>query len=160
GGSTSIDAGRGAVLNATALGIPGSPTVVLAGATPELSGGGAMSGPLVPGGKRRDLRRTNKFTGGVNMNDGNTIVLIETNTALTLSNALSGIGGLTKNGPGVLTVAGTNANTYAAGTIVNEGVLLLNKAPGTNALPGAVTIGDGVGGASADVVRLLADDQI
>src|SRR5205823_914298 len=86
--------------------------------------------------------------------------LVETNTALTLSNALSGVGGLVKNGPGVLTVAGSSPNTYASATIVNQGALLLNKPAGTNAVPAALTIGDGVGGASTDIVRLLADNQI
>jgi len=46
-------------------------------------------------------------------------------------------------GPGQLTLAGANANTYASTTVVNEGTLLLNKTSGSTAIPAALVIGDG-----------------
>jgi len=160
GGSTTVQAGRVTLLSSTGLGNPGSPTVVSSSGTLELGGIGTMTVPVTLAGTLRNLAGTNILSGAINFSDPSAVVLVETNTALTLSNALTGVGGLVKNGPGVLTVAGTAANTYALGTLVNQGTLLLNKAPGANAVPGSLTIGDGVGGAGADIVRLLADNQI
>lgn len=64
---------------------------------------------------------------------GNTNVLL--GTASLVSNPTDGA--LTKLGVGVLTLSGTN--TYAGGTVVNNGLLIFNN---TNALPstGAVTV--------------------
>src|SRR5260370_18468539 len=45
-------------------------------------------------------------------------------------------------------------------TVVNEGTLMLNKTGGATAIPGALVIGDGVGGAGVDVVQLLTSNQI
>ena len=45
-------------------------------------------------------------------------------------------------------------------TTVNSGTLLLAKTAGVAAVSGNLTVGDGVGGANADVVRLFAADQI
>ncbi len=67
--------------------------------------------------------------------------------------------GLTKTGAGALQLAGNASNTYGGTTRVNEGLLLLAKTSG-NAIPAALIIGDDVGGAEADGVRLLAPDQI
>ena len=77
-----------------------------------------------------------------------------------LSSAISGAGGLVKILPGTLILSGTNDNTYAGTTTVNEGTLLLNKSPGVMAIPSALVIGNGAGGVNADVVRLLANSQI
>ena len=69
-------------------------------------------------------------------------------------------GGFKKAGPGTMVISGTAANTFSQATNVNEGVLVLNKAPGLTAIPSALTIGDGVGGAEADVVRLAQPNQL
>src|SRR5205085_6861152 len=45
-------------------------------------------------------------------------------------------------------------------TLVDAGTLLLEKTGGALAIPNRLTIGDGGGGANADVVRLGADEQI
>src|SRR5205085_769258 len=59
-----------------------------------------------------------------------------------------------------LQLSGSGANSYAGGTLVNAGTLSLAKTAGIDAVSGALTIGDGVGGAGADVVRLIAANQI
>jgi autotransporter-associated beta strand protein len=65
-----------------------------------------------------------------------------------------GVNGLTKVGTGRLHLAGNNSNDYMGTTRVNQGVLVLAKAAGVNAVSGPLVVGD------AAVVRLFADDQI
>lgn len=78
---------------------------------------------------------------------------------LNLRGVISGAGSLTKTGEGTLLFSGA-ANTYTGDTFVNEGVLELRKT-GVNAIPnGLLTIGDGVGAARTDIVRLLSSSQI
>jgi len=62
---------------------------------------------------------------GATLNDaGGAIDVATPGVTLTLSGALTGSGGLTKAGPGTLSLAG--ANNYAGGTLVNQGALRLN----------------------------------
>lgn len=78
---------------------------------------------------------------------------------LTLSGVLSGsVGGFTKIGSGTLSLAGSSANSYHGNTFVNQGVMLLGKLAAVNY--GTLTIGDGWGGANADIVRETVDDCI
>ena len=70
---------------------------------------------------------------------------------------LSGTNGFTKTGGGTLTLSGINANTLSGTIAVNGGLLLLNKQAGTDAIAGALSIGDGTG---TDTVRLMALNQI
>ena len=77
--------------------------------------------------------------------------------ALTLSGVISGAGsaivnlGSTTN---TLTYAGGTANSYSGTTMVDTGILILGKTAAVAALAGPVVIGDGVGGANADIVRM------
>ena len=73
---------------------------------------------------------------------------------------ISGAGDLVKEGAGDLFMVGTATNIYTGVTRVNEGKLLLAKSAVVTAVPGDLIIGDGVGGANADVVRVLAQSQI
>lgn len=71
--------------------------------------------------------------------------------------------GIIKNGFGELELAGSTPNSYTGTTTVNNGVLLLNKTAGVNALSGPLTIGNNAvdsGFASSDVVRLLQANQL
>ena len=75
--------------------------------------------------------------------------------------AITGSGTLIKTGAGTLTLSGgTDNNSYGA-TNVNEGTVILAKSDGISALgQGAITIGDGSGGASSAIVQLAANNQI
>lgn len=79
---------------------------------------------------------------------------------LMISGPISGNAGLTKLGGATLSFGGVlTANTYTGATFVKEGNLLLTKI-GATAVPGKLIIGDGIGGASADVVMLQFNEQI
>lgn len=52
-----------------------------------------------------------------------TFTVHNASAALTLSGKISGIGGLTKMGPGTLKLRGTEANEYSGETLIKEGVL-------------------------------------
>ena len=77
-----------------------------------------------------------------------------------LNGLISGGGTFKKDGAGTLTIGGNSANTFSGASQLNEGSLMLNKTASLNAFAGAFTIGDGVGGASADILRLLASNQM
>ncbi len=104
----------------------------------------------------------NAASGGLSMisgtlnNAGNLLTVTGANDVL-LSSAMTGAGGLTKSGAGVLTLSGAAGNTFSGPTLVNGGVLILQKSAGVNALTGSVTVGDGVG---TDELRLGANNQI
>ncbi|MBS1618599.1 MAG: autotransporter-associated beta strand repeat-containing protein, partial [Bacteroidetes bacterium] len=66
-------------------------------------------------------------------------------------------GGLTKTGLGILTLSGTDANTFTGASSVLAGELDLSKTAGVNSIAGSVTIGDGTTGA---VLKLINSEQI
>jgi autotransporter-associated beta strand protein len=78
--------------------------------------------------------------------------------SLDLQGVINGSGGFTKIGAGTLRLTSSTPNSYAGDTTVNTGVLQLN---GLNLIRhGTLTIGDGIGGANADVVRYVAASGI
>ncbi|MEI6084907.1 MAG: autotransporter-associated beta strand repeat-containing protein [Verrucomicrobiota bacterium] len=79
-----------------------------------------------------------------------------------LSGVISGSGSLLiiKQGTGILTLSGASANTYSGIMNINVGEMDLQKTAGIDAIAGSVTIGDGTGGANADILKLLAGNQI
>ena len=79
---------------------------------------------------------------------------------LTLSGSVSGASGFTKTGLGTLILSGSAANTYAGETHLDSGILELAKLGTDGAIPGQLLVGDGLGGADADVVRLGRNNQI
>ena len=72
---------------------------------------------------------------------------------LDIAVAITGSSALQKSGAGTMRLSGGSANTYNGLTTVTGGILALNKTPGMNAIPAALTI---TGGA----VRLDAANQI
>lgn len=61
-----------------------------------------------------------------------------------ISAKISGDGGFTKNGPGALSISGQGgANTYTGDTVINDGVLELDKKPGRHAISGDLKINRG-----------------
>lgn len=80
----------------------------------------------------------------------------------TNSGVISGIGGFTKGQSGTLILSGSSGNTYGGAVVVNQGILQLSKSGG-QPIPttaDSLTIGDGVGGVDADVVRETGNNQI
>ena len=144
--------------NDNALGTTGSGTVVSNGAGLALWGSIHVGNePLTLHGFLEAGLFTNSWAGPITFAT-NAIILVGNtpDTQFTLSGALGGPGGFTKTGPGSLILAGPdNSSTYLGDTTVNEGVLGLQS---YNVIRhGTLTIGDGWGGANADVVRYFRD---
>lgn len=100
------------------------------------------------------------LTGGITGNFPLTIDGVTSATTTTTINAViaTGTAGLIKNGGGTLVLTGAQPNTFSGRTVVNAGLLLLAKM--ARALAGDLTVGDGLGGSSVDIVRFGASDQI
>lgn len=118
-----------------------------------LNGPGAAFGALVAG------NGNSSWVGPVTL-ASDAVLDVYSGASLNLSGAIEGGGALTKVDAGTLRFSGGDANTYTGTTTVAAGTLELNKTAGVTAVPGPLIIGDGVGGANADVVRLLNFFQI
>ena len=95
------------------------------------------------------------ISGAVNLNAGTLTTAVGGDMALT--GAISGTGGIAKNGSGNLALGGADVNSFSGVTTLNAGTLLLGKTTPEGAVTGNLTIGDGAG---TDSVVLLAADQI
>jgi autotransporter-associated beta strand protein len=116
GGLTTTGAGNTTLLAANTF--TGGTTI----ATGTLTlGNGAQAGSLV----------------GAIVNNGT--LAVNNNNAQTLSNPISGSGGLNVNGTGTLTLLGTN--TYAGSTNINNGTLQLGNGGTTGTVAGPINIG-------------------
>ena len=91
-------------------------------------------------------------------------ITVNANSTLTINAAISGsaVADLAKLGPGTLTFAGTQANTYAGTTTVSRGTLVVGKSSSLRnpviAIPGALVIG-GAGDTNPAAVQVGASDQ-
>ena len=134
-GLTTVSAGTLNVRNDTGLGTTAGGTNVSAGALLQLQGGinvGAESLTLTGTGSLENVIGVNSWSGTIDV--GATSTLGVTANQLTVSGAISGAGNaLTKVGTGVLILSG--ANSYGAGTNINDGTLRLGGAVGTNRIP-------------------------
>ena len=97
-----------------------------------------------------------EFAGNLNLS--NRTMTVRTVGQILVSGAISGNGSVVKTNLGTLSFIGTGANSYTGSTLVSEGILALGKTG--VAVTGPLTVGDGSGGADADVVRVLTDQQI
>ncbi len=95
-------------------------------------------------------------TGNIVDASGGTITIGGIGNTLIASTIGGGSGGLTKTGSGTLTLTGSN--TYTGLTTVNNGEVDLNSS--ALAVPGNLTIGDGIGAAGSALVLQLAANQI
>jgi fibronectin-binding autotransporter adhesin len=144
-GDTTINGG---VLIAASIANSGTASAVGAGNNLGLGTGGTFQ---YTGGSASVNR-------GITLNyNGGTINVATAGTNLSLSGLVSGLGGLTKTGPGTLTITGTG--TYAGPTVVSAGTLAFN---GANSLPALndLTIAPGatasIGAAAAPVIGALS----
>ena len=106
----------------------------------------------------------NTLAGLVNLTSATTVNVIDSGAVLrlTIPAAISGAFALTKVGAGTFTLNPSAANTYTGATTVSTGTLVQNATGGV-AVPGALIVGDSLGGqgtTKADVVRLLASNQV
>jgi autotransporter-associated beta strand protein len=83
--------------------------------------------------------------------------------SLEISGEIGGPGGLIKDYQNDVVLSGGTANTYGGDTTVKNGILVLAKPDGVNAVPGNVIVGDGVVDANyhhGDILRLANGNQI
>jgi autotransporter-associated beta strand protein len=143
-GLTTVSAGILRVQNASALGTTAAGTSVTGGANLQLdsvalgaealtlngtgtTGQGALSGTGTSSASGTVLLATDSAIGVATLGD-----------TLTLSGIISGTGAstLTKVGAGKVVLSGAGANAYTGQTLVNGGILELNKSAGVNAIAG------------------------
>jgi len=99
--------------------------------------------------------------GSITVGAGATLTTGFNDSSTTFSGVLGGaVANLIKLGAGTWTLSGAAANTFIGTTTVKEGELDLAHTGGTLALNGPLVIGDNFGGAGADVVKLLNNQQI
>ncbi len=73
---------------------------------------------------------------------------------LSFGGVISGPGGLSKIGPGILTLDGLTTNTFNGLTVVTGGDLVLDKPGDNEAIHGDITIGDDAGSVNSSRVRI------
>ena len=109
-----------------------------------------------------DAGNTQDVSGRIKIEDGFTATLDTQANNVTLASSLQvgvlGTGGFTKDGTGQLTIQANNS--FSGTTTVNAGTLALNVNGGATLGTSNVIIGDGVGGAGADILLLYFSNQI
>lgn len=128
------------------------------GVTSKMSSNPARLGASTDSDTFLELNGTQTF----NAEDGSAGLDLVVSTVVRDSTSPVATGNLIKNGAGVMQIeGGGTANSYTGTTTVNEGSVVLFKSLNVNAIPtGALTIGDGVGGAKADKVIVRNSNQI
>jgi autotransporter-associated beta strand protein len=153
-----IDVGAGATMNVgwtivgTSAGITknGSGSLVL-------SANNTYSGVTTINGGTIEITTTGLLGGG--SYSGNIVntgaFLIGSNSNQTLSGAISGIGALTKNGTGTLTLAGNN--NFSGGTTLNTGTLVIGNAAAAGT--GTITQANGSSLLKIDTTGTITNDM-
>jgi autotransporter-associated beta strand protein len=103
---------------------------------------------------------SNSWDGTITLTSNTTFSVTRTNDFLNLAGAITGTGDLTKIGPGSMIMSGASANSYSGNTFFNEGTNLLSKTITDGSIPHDLFVGDGIGGSSSDVVRIVGRAQI
>ena len=80
-------------------------------------------------------------TGSIQLDSGATITLSNATVSSTVSNAISGAGGVTVNGSGTTVLSGNN--TFTGGTTVSAGTLALSNSNALGANTGSLTLSGG-----------------
>jgi autotransporter-associated beta strand protein len=88
----------------------------------------AASGNLVFGGPSTATGSSINLNGARLTFDGAFNITVGRNGVANGRGSIVGIGGITKNGGGTLTLAGTNANTFTGGVTINAGTIIADKA--------------------------------
>ena len=128
-----------------------------AGALRNIAGNNSYAGAITLGSASTITSSAGTLTLAGGIGNGNKVLTIDGagNTAIT--NAITGSGGgLTKTGSGTLTLGNGEAvaNSYTGLTTVSAGELDLNKAAGTNAIVGTISL-NGTG-----ILKWLASNQV
>ena len=84
-------------------------------------------------------------TGGTVLTANATIGVTQGSSSLTLNSTISGAFGITKVGPGTLTLGGNSPNTFTGTTMVSAGTLILDKPDEVAATSRTLNIGTGIG---------------
>jgi len=101
---------------------------------------------------------TNRWAGNITLAT-NVLIDVYTNSVLELSGVISGPGNLAKDDWGNLLLDGSLSNNFTGTTLLQQGLLTLSKTNGP-AIPGPLTIGQGLDGANGDVVEALQNNQL
>ncbi|MDB5323849.1 MAG: putative outer rane autotransporter barrel precursor [Phycisphaerales bacterium] len=97
----------------------------------------------------------------IRLNSPLSVNVASASASLTLNSSITDAGagfGVTFDGPGTVTMAGSSANSYGGPTTVNAGTLVLS--PGTVRIPGTLIIGNGSASATVrgTAGEVIADD--
>jgi autotransporter-associated beta strand protein len=168
-GLTLVNEGSLVAFNADALGASGTGTTVNDGASLILNATGTIvHEPIALSGSGDGSHGALNVFGNVTLQNPfpsifacldlttNATIRVEPDGVLTADGFISGIGPLTKSGPGTLVFANANTNSYSGDTIVREGVLELRKPNFAVAVPGDLVIGPAPFNSSA-TVRFFQD---
>jgi autotransporter-associated beta strand protein len=124
----------------------------------SLAGTGvAGSGALLNSG---DSPSTITPAGGIVLTANTTIGVTQNNGNLTLNSTIRGAFGITKVGPGTLTLEGSGSNTFTGTTAVNAGTLVLDRLFPSHVISSTLNIGTGTGLPGSAVVLDENDYQL
>jgi autotransporter-associated beta strand protein len=164
-GPTGVNSGRLSVFNSAALGYMGAGLTIAQGSQLVLNNGVQVGNkPLFIGGTGLAGvgaligSGTNSWAGPVTLT-ADTTIYVYTNNQTELSGVITGPYGLTKTGPGILLLDGTQPNNYSGLTSLQQGVLALAKTNGA-AVPGSLVAGTGTGPANSAQLELFLSGQL
>lgn len=163
-GHTTVNGGYVQVQHPQALGLFGTDA---SGTTVNYPGAVSLHNNVVVTGERLFLNDLGELVmTGASVWSGNVTVAgdAEVNAfsgaTSTIEGVISGTGKLVKTGLDTLRLEGPTANIFTGGTLVRHGTLQLAKFSGVAAIPGSLTVGDGIGATDSDKVVLMAPNQI